>query len=157
VTSYIGESSLEKATHVDSIAIQKYMNLLLNRIYKDSIAAYDVVEGDLTTLPVSGKNLYKILNSTDTIKQKRTEPPYDTYDTIIKRTANVNAIRFMEEWSFDPITMAIEKKVVGICPVELCYDMNHDFKGYKPYFWVYFGDVWMPFDGKLELQKKKQK
>jgi hypothetical protein len=157
VTSYIGESSLEKATHIDSIAIQKYMNLFLNRIYKDSIAAYDVVEGDLTTLPISGKNLYKILNSTDTIKQKRTEPPYDTYDTIIKRTANVNAIRFMEEWSFDPITMAIEKKVVGICPVELCYDMNHDFKGYKPYFWVYFGDVWMPFDGKLELQKKKQK
>lgn len=155
--NYIGTDSWEKATHVDSMAIQKYMNLFLKRIYKDSIAAYDVVEGDLTTLPVSGKYLYKILNRTDTIKQKRTEPPYDTYDTIIKHTANVNAIRFLEEWSFDPITMAIEKKVVGICPVELCYDMNNDFKGYKPYFWVYFGDIWKPFDGKLELQKKKQK
>jgi len=155
VTNYIGISSLEKATHVDSIAIQKYMNFFIDKVFKDSIAAYDVTAGDLTTFPISGKDLYKLLNRTDTIKQKRTEPPYDTYDTIIKHTANVNAIRFMEEWSFDPVTMAIEKKVVGICPVELCYDMTGQFKGYKPYFWVYFADVWKPFDGKLELKKKK--
>lgn len=155
VTNYIGISSLEKATHADSIAIQKYMNLFLDKVFKDSIIAYDVFEGDLATSPVNGKDLYKILNRTDTIKQKRTEPPYDTYDTIIKSTANVNAIRFMEEWSFDPVIMAIEKKVVGICPVEMCYDENNEFKGYKPYFWVYFNDVWKPFDGKLELKKKK--
>jgi hypothetical protein len=155
--NYLGTDSWEKATHVDSVAIQKYMKLFLDKVYKDSIAAYDISSGDLADILLNGKDLYKRLNSTDAIKQQRTEPPYDTYDTIIKRTANVTAIRFMEEWSFDPVTMAIEKKVVGICPVELCYDMNKEFKGYKPYFWVYFTDVWKPFDGKLELQKKKQK
>jgi hypothetical protein len=154
---YIGSEDFEKATFIDSIAIQKYMKLFLDKAYKDSITAYDITSGpDFPTVPISGKDLYKTMNRVDTIKQKDTKSSQHTSVTVIKHEANATTIRFIEEWSFDPITMAIEKKVVGICPVEKCYEADGvTFKGYRPYFWVYFGDVWTPFDGKLELQKKK--
>jgi hypothetical protein len=61
----------------------------------------------------------------------------------------------MEEWYFDTSTMAIEKKVVGACPLGFFYDSNNKFIAYKSFFWVYFSAVWLPFDGKLDLEMKK--
>jgi len=140
----------------DSTAIGTYMQKLLQLVYADSLTAYQLSSGELPDVAMSGKEWEKQLCATETIKQQRTTPPYDTYDTIVKKVFTVSAIRFLEEWKFDPETMAIDKKIVGVCPVEECFDMNKEFKGYRPLFWVYFSDVWTPFDGKLELKKKNK-
>jgi hypothetical protein len=143
-----------KALNIDSIAIQKYTNRLLDKACNDSIDAYTVGMGDISDDLVSGKELFLSLNRIDTIRMSRTAPPKDMYDTIIWIKPHVDAIRTLEEWQFDPITMAIEKKVVGVCPIEQCFDELGEFKGFRVYFWVYFADIWMPLDGKLELKKK---
>jgi len=65
----------------------------------------------------------------------------------------VSNIRFLEEWYFDPNTMAIIKKFVGVSPVSLAYDENNEFRGWRILFWSYFAPVWMPYNKTLELKK----
>jgi hypothetical protein len=139
---------------MDSVAIQKYTNRLLDKVFHDSINAFTFGTGDISDELLKGTELFNGLNIIDTIRLSRSEPPRDMYDTIIITKPHVDAIRYLEEWSFDPITMAIVKKVVGVCPVEQCFDEKGEFKGFRVYFWTYFADVWMPLDGKLELKKK---
>jgi hypothetical protein len=152
--NFVSAGRWSKAIHFDSIAIEKFKNRLLDKVAKDSIIAYTFGESDIPDVFTKGKDMYNLMNKIDTIRRTRAVPPYDMYDTVIISNPNISAIRYLEEWSFDPITMAITKKVVGLCPVELCYDENGEFKGFRPYFWTYFADVWMPLEGKLELKKK---
>lgn len=142
--------------NIDAVALDTYMQKLVKLVYTDSLSAYAFTGDGFPNVSKSGKDWENLLNHVDTIRQTRTEPPYGTYDTIVKTVFKISAIRFLEEWAFDPATMAMEKKIVGVCPVEECYDMNHEFKGYRPIFWIYFSDVWTPFDGKLELKKAKK-
>jgi hypothetical protein len=149
-TSCIGFRDACMAKNADTIELKKYFNSILNRVYNDSIEFYDPC-AEPGILQVSGKKWYKAMNRVDTIK-------VGDKDTVIKSEPNLTDLRFLEEWSFDTTTMAIQKTVVGICPVERVFCTDGSFKGYKPYFWTYFKDVWTPFDGKLELIKiKKEK
>jgi hypothetical protein len=144
----------DKADNIDSVAIQKYTNRLLDKVFKDSIDAYTLDMNDLADVPVNGKDLRANMNRYDTIRLQRSGSSQQMYDTVIITKANITGIRFIEEWSFDPATMALTKKVVGVCPIEQCFDENGIFKGFRVYFTSYFSDVWMPLDGKLELNKK---
>jgi len=59
---------------------------------------------------------------TDTIYRTflRDYPPYEEYDTMIVSSItyrDIVKIRFMEEWTWDPETLEIEKKVLAIGPV----------------------------------------
>jgi len=59
---------------------------------------------------------------TDTIYRTflRDYPPYEEYDTMIVSSItyrDIVKIRFMEEWTWDPETLEIQKKVVAIGPV----------------------------------------
>jgi hypothetical protein len=150
-TSYRYCKELNNIKNADTAELKKYTDLLCNKAFKDSIDAYDVVSGPPAWLQISGKDLSRLLNKVDTIKS-------NGKDTVIKRMPNFTTIRFLEEWNFDPNTMAIQKTVVGLCPVIALYEADGvTFKGYMPCFWVYFKDIWTPFDGKLELKKLEKK
>lgn len=147
-----------KDINVDSVAMDAYIQKFMNLVYSDSLKAYACGCGasDFSDVPVSGKELKERLCGTDTIAYATPQHKHGSYDTIIKHDVPISMIRFLEEWTFDPATMAIDKKVVGICPVEICYDEIGEVKGNRPIFWVYFSDVWMPFGGKLELKKAEK-
>ncbi|HNW90801.1 MAG TPA: hypothetical protein PKN48_14170 [Bacteroidales bacterium] len=144
--------------NVDSLAMDGYINKIMDKAYSDSINAYQYSdESGMWNVPLSGKDLKDRWCSIDTITYSTPQHKHGSYDTIIKHDVLISMIRFLEEWTFDPETMAIDKKVVGICPVTICYDDAGEAKGFKPLFWVYFSDVWMPFGGKLELKEAEKK
>jgi hypothetical protein len=148
-TTY-SDFSLNNIKNADTTEIKKYTDLLCHKVFNDSIEAYDVASGPLVTVGISGKDLSSLLNKVDTIKSNGKE-------TVVKTIQKFTTLRFLEEWSFDPNTMAIQKTVVGLCPVVACYEADGiTFRGYMPCFWVYFRDLWAPFDGKVELIKKKK-
>lgn len=149
-TSCVGFRDVCMAKNADTIEIKKYFKTILDRIYNDSIEAYDPM-AEPGFVQCSGKQWYNTLHRVDTIQ-------IDNMDTMITKEPNITDIRFFEEWSFDTTTMVIQKTVVGICLVERVFDTEGSFKGYRPYLYTYFKDVWTPFDGKLELIKiKKEK
>ena len=151
-TAYYNTNSVTYTKNADTSEIRKYTDVLLNRAYKDSIDVYDPISFMAEKQEQeSGKELYRVLTKIDTVKSNGN-------NTVISRKPYFNAIRFLEEWNFDPNTMAIQKTVVGLCPVVMLYESDGvTFKGYQPCFWVYFKDIWAPFDGKMELKKIEKK
>jgi hypothetical protein len=97
----------------------------------------DVKVFDYFNKPMTADQVKSI--GTDTVYQTlmRTYPPYEEYDTMIVKTISyrdIIKIRFMEEWTWDPETMEIEKKVVAIGPV-----MEKEFGGERfnqLLFWI---------------------
>lgn len=151
-TAYTGD--ITPASNLDSLQANTYWKRFFELAYSDSIAAYTYAEGDMNNLQISGADLYAELNSSDTIRFSSGEPPV-TKDTVVKNSPGVDFdFRFCEEWSFDPNTMAIYKKVNGLCPLVQEWTADtREFRGYRPLFWVYWGDVWVPYQGKLKLKK----
>jgi hypothetical protein len=71
---------------------------------------------------------------------QRPEPPYDTYDTIVRSELSYNditRIRFMEEWYYDAGKNLIRKKLVAMAPVVENYGPDGKFRGYEALFWVF--------------------
>ena len=124
-----------KALNMDSALIEKYITALISKLKSDSITAY-VAFDKLSNKKLSSKDVSETLSG------------------FAKENKKITDIRFLEEWTFDPNTMYLQKKVVGICPLIKEYDAKGGFRGYIILFWVYFNDVWMPFDKKLDLAKK---
>lgn len=61
-------------------------------------------------------------SGTDTVYQTllRAVPPYEEYDTMIVNSISyhdITKIRFMEEWTWDPKSLEMDKKIVAIGPV----------------------------------------
>ena len=152
--TYKGRAALENA-NMDSAAIDSYMNKLMRMFYDDSLVGYEIDNELIINLPMSSDEWELRYCDSYNFNRKRSSPGTATYDSIIRKCLAVNSIRFLEEWTFDPLSMYMEKKVSGVCLVECVYTENNEFKGYKPKLWFYFGDVWMPFDEKLELKNPK--
>jgi hypothetical protein len=148
-TVYTDNMSSDFAKNIDKKAVVAYLDLLCRKVYHDSIKAYDPA-GFMSNLQEqkSGKDIYNMLNRVDSIKLENGK------DTVVKNQPTFSGIRFLEEWSFDPVTMEIQKTIVGLCPVIMLYCQDGTtFKGFMPCYWIYFKDLWAPFDGKLELKK----
>jgi hypothetical protein len=152
-TSFAGDYLIAK--NLDSISTTSYFSKLLELIYLDSIPAYVFNNNNFADSLISGKDLRATLNPVDTIHCKKSNPPFDEYDSIIKENLGPGTVfRFLEEWNFDINTFAITKTVVGVCSVRLEFDEEGEWKGYRPLFWVYFNDIWQPYKGKYKLKKK---
>jgi hypothetical protein len=76
----------------------------------------------------------------DTVYQtlKRNVAPYDEYDTVIYYEISyrdITKIRFLEEWRWDPGSLEIEKKVLGIAPVTMIEYEGQEYN--RPLYWIY--------------------
>ena len=125
--------------NADTVAFKNYWNLLYKAIDSGKIIAYNYGCEDLPNVQVSVKDWEK--------NQKH-------FDA--NSNAKLAGFKFVEEWSFDEQSMLITKKVVGLAPEHRVLDANGELKGYAMGMWVYFSDVWMPFDGKLEFKNLKK-
>ena len=125
--------------NIDGAKRESFIKKIMASAFDGKVQAYTYNENE----PVSGEELEKLLNPTDTIQIISPLPPYDIYDTIVQEKLNFNnitKIRFMEEWYMNEKTLEITKKVVGICPVIPSYDIEGEFRGNKPLFWIYLDD-----------------
>lgn len=123
------------------------IDLLIDAIKEGSLTAYSS-DDDEFTLPVTMDAVSaKGGARTDTVKMQRPDPPYDEYDTIIKREFSpekVIAFRVKEDWFFDKQRSVMDVRIIGIAP--LVYDVDE--KGAtrpgnvkKPLFWIYYPEV----------------
>jgi len=110
---------------------------LVNNIF-DRVLSGDVKAYDYFNAPLSVKQVKNLL--ADSIHQTLMRPyePYAEYDTLIIKEIlpkDVSMLRFLEEWKYDEKTLAIDKKIYGICPViEVVVNGQ---KVTRPLFWVY--------------------
>ena len=94
---------------------EPFLQRLMEAVEKGEVKAFDYFNKPLTPQQVKGSlsdTIYKTL--------LRTVPPYEEYDTMVILTIdyrNINKLRFLEEWTWDPDKMGIEKKVIGFGPV----------------------------------------
>lgn len=130
----------------NNIEASKRIHMLTNlfrAVYHGEIPAYDPNTGKLLT----HDDIQKILVQTETeeLTLVNPEPPYNDFDTIISITKQIpvnciTSIRFLEEWSFDTVTLKFYKKVLGIAPVYQevpSYSYENNGQG-TPLFWIYF-------------------
>lgn len=67
------------------------------------------------------------------------EPPYQERDTMVINKIlreDITRIRFLEEWTTDPETMQVYKKVLGIAPIARRPDLM-GMERWQPLFWIY--------------------
>jgi gliding motility associated protien GldN len=125
---------------------KSFMSLVIDALKEGSLIAYEAGQyNDEFLTPMSPVQLFAELSSTDTIRTKNANPPYN--DTIIIshnefRSSDVSRIRIKEDWFFDKERSVMDVRIIGICPILEQFDKStNEFKGYKPLFWIYFQDI----------------
>lgn len=122
---------------------RSFMQVVLDAVKEGSITAYESTSDEFL-VPIPFDQIMKSLTKIDTVQQQRSEPPYDTYDTVIVSEfdpTSVKKIRVKEDWFFDKQRSVLDVRILGLCPITEQYDENGEFKGYKPLFWIYFPEA----------------
>lgn len=118
---------------------EKMVKDIFTQVTTGKVKAYDYITCKLYT----ADEINGIMRKVDSISIQRTMPPYDLVDTVLVteiRLSDITRIRFLEEWSMNEKTLAISKKVAGICPIVERYSESGELRGYKPLFWIFFDD-----------------
>ena len=126
----------------------KLVKNIIDQVTKGEVKAYDF----LTCKPFTTQEIKGMMKRVDSISVERATPPYDLVDTVMIteiRLSDITKLRFLEEWSMNDKTLAISKKVAGICPMVERRTDSGELRGYKPLFWVFFDDKYP-----AELERK---
>lgn len=118
---------------------EKLIKDILGRVTSGEVKAYDF----LSCKPFTANEIAAMMKRVDTISVERSTPPYDLVDTVLVteiRLSDITKIRFLEEWSMNDKTLALTKKVAGICPLVERLTDSGELRGYKPLFWVFLDD-----------------
>jgi len=94
---------------------EPFLKRIMEAAEKGEVKVYDYFENPLSPSQVKSMGI-------DTIYKTlvRPHPPYDEYDTMIIRAISYHdivKIRYLEEWSWDPAELEIEKNVLAFGPV----------------------------------------
>jgi gliding motility associated protien GldN len=120
--------------------LKSFMQVVMDALKDNQLTAYDA-SSDEFLIPLTYEQIITSLSRTDSMTIQRTEPPYDTYDTVIVKDFDptaVKQIRVKEDWFFDKQRSVMDVRILGLCPIIEEYDENGEFKGYKPLFWIYY-------------------
>ncbi len=141
----------EKINHVFYYPLQKangrksFMYTVIDAIKEGSITVYEIdLVNDEFLKPITWETLEKDLNKIDTMEFTRPDPPYDTYDSVVRidfSPSDVKLIRVKEDWFFDKSRSVMDVRIIGLCPVLEQYDKDGSYKGLKPLFWIYFPEA----------------
>ena len=89
--------------------------------------------------PMDKQAVADIFSDTLAMRVKETIPPYALKDTLIIHricTKDIQRLRFMEKWCFDPETMQFTKTILGIAPVARRLDGEGNVR-WQPLFWIF--------------------
>ncbi|MEI6061565.1 MAG: hypothetical protein WCR72_12710 [Bacteroidota bacterium] len=134
--------------NIEGSSREKLVKDIIKQVTDGKVKAYDF----LSCKPFTTAEIKGMMKRVDTISVERTTPPYDLVDTVMVseiRLSDITKIRFLEEWSVNEKTLAITKKVAGICPLVERFSESGELRGYKPLFWVFFDDK---YPAELELK-----
>jgi len=143
---------------------KSFMTIIMDALKEGggSLTAYESTSDEFIK-PISYKEVMATVEKVDSVKQQRSYPPYDFYDTVIVKklnTADIKKIRIKEDWFFDKQRSMMEVRIIGICPIIDQYDDNGVYKGPKGLFWIYFpearpilakSDVFNRFNGAAKM------
>ena len=118
---------------------EKLVQNIMKQVTDGDVKAYDFQ----SCKPFSTKDIKGMMKRVDSISVERSTPPYDLVDTVMVteiRLSDITKLRFLEEWMMNDKTLAISKKVMGICPLVERRTNTGELLGYKPLFWVFFDD-----------------
>jgi hypothetical protein len=116
---------------------EKLVDMIMDGALSGKFQAYDYFSDS-----ISPADIKMMLADTFYLTYKRSVPPYDEFDTTVIMNitrADIQRIRFLEEWRIDPETMQFEKKIMGIGPVAHRYDLAGN-ERWQPLFWIYTDD-----------------
>lgn len=138
-------SHLPEVLNQDSASCAKYLGILTQRVFNDSITAYlwDWTKTDSIVVGEAWKAMFGIKDEGKASKE---------IAKIQKCFEPVDCFRFTEEWYINPVTMALGKKVTRLCGVSLKYNKK-EIKDYYPTYVVRF-DV--P-QSKIKVKKVEEK
>jgi len=125
--------------NIEGSSREKLVRDIITKVTSGEVKAYDF----LTCKPFSANEIKSMMKRVDTISVERSSPPYDLVDTVLVteiRLSDITKLRFLEEWSMNDKTLALTKKVAGICPLAERLSDSGELRGYKPLFWVFFDD-----------------
>lgn len=114
---------------------------LIQQIFKQVLNGQVVAYDFLSYNPMGLEDLKGMIKQVDTISVESPFPPYELIDTVIVREMHlkdITRLRFLEEWSYNPKTLNVSKKTIGICPLLRRYSESGDLRGYRPLFWIFF-------------------
>ena len=113
---------------------ERLVDLIIDGAKSGKFKAYDYFNS-----PISPQKVRMILSDTSFLKLVDEEPPYQERDTIVVyniRKEDVLRIRFLEEWSVDPESLEMKKKILGIAPIARRIDLM-GVERWQPLFWIY--------------------
>ncbi len=112
----------------------------LVKLMMDGAKSGDIIICDEDGVAMSPGEAANIGVEISTMTFQRPEPPYVSYDTVVRTELDyrdITRIRFLEEWYFDDRHFLIDKKVIAIAPVVENYGPDGKFRGYEALFWIY--------------------
>ncbi len=113
---------------------EKLVDMLMESALEGGVQAYDYFNEPITPFDIK-----QMLSDTTVVTFRRIEPPYELFDSLVVHTIereDIQRIRFMEEWTINPTTLQMEKKIYGIAPIARRIDAQ-GIERWQPLFWLY--------------------
>lgn len=115
---------------------EPFLKRIMEAAEKGEVRVYDYFNRPLTPQQLPAQCI-------DTIYRTlvRTYPPYEEYDTMTINEVtyrDITKIRFLEEWTWKPGNVEIEKKVIAIGPIVQREIAGQSFT--QLLFWIYLDD-----------------
>jgi hypothetical protein len=104
----------------------------------DAVESGEVRVYDYFSDPLSVEEILAMKFDTVFQTLRRNVAPYDEYDTVIYYELtyrDITKIRFLEEWRWDPESLEMEKRVLGIAPVTMIVYEGQEYN--RPLYWIY--------------------
>ncbi len=116
---------------------KSFVTVVLDAMKEGEITAYDISPTDELLVPVTYNEI--IARQIDTLHRvmKRSEPPYDEYDTTIYTEfdpTKIMRLRIKEDWYFDKQRSQMMVRIEALCPVMIKERNGQEVT--EPLFWI---------------------
>lgn len=114
-----------------------FINILFDKALSGEVKTCDIYLN-----PVGPEELINLLTESHLLTFQNGYPPHNSLDTIITQLiepAEIDVLRFQEEWSYNDEDLIMEKRVLGICLVKRVEVQGG--LADRPLFWIYFDDA----------------
>jgi len=115
---------------------EPFLKRIMEAAEKGEVSVCDYFNTSLTPAQIPA-----IITDTIYLTLLRVYSPYEEYDTMIVRSISyrdIIKIRFLEEWSWDPGSLEMKKKVLAIGPVVQKEIAGESFN--QLLFWIYLDE-----------------
>jgi len=139
-TQNLGDHILNKETseYLSRNGVFNFLKTLLGKVLGGELKAYNYFDNQPLTIRDVEKEMgsYKVMVEDDSVIE-----PSLIEQTIPMDFSEIQSLIFIEKWYMDPVTLRMQKKVVGVAPVRFYYADNDEYKENlirKVIFKVYF-------------------